>query len=87
MPTFGCTCITHDTVTGERETIAGKNFQYDILNRDQTSSMLVSGDAFLPIMWSDPSHLVIPHGKAAYLGWSSRGCSCALGPIDWNGST
>ena len=74
-------------MTGERETITGKKLQYDMIKDDQTIGVLVSGATLLPIMWSDPSHLVTPHGKAAYLGWSSRGCSCALGPIDWNGST
>ena len=49
--------------------------------------MLASGAKLLPIMWSGPSHLVTPHGKAAYLGWSSRGCSSALGLIDWDVST
>ena len=87
MPTFGCTCITHDTVTGERETITDKTLQYDMLKDDQTSCMLVNGATLLPIIWSDPSHLVTPHGKVAYLGWTSRGCSSALGPIDLNVST
>ena len=87
MPTFGCTCITHDNVTDERETITGKKLQYEILNRDQTIGVLVNGATLMPIMWIDPSHLVTPHGKAAYLGWSSRGCSSALGLIDWDVST
>ena len=34
--------------------------------------MLDNGDALSPIIWRNPSHLVTPHGKAAYLGWYGR---------------